>query len=234
MLHSLIWAGFYVLIAPFVAIIGFPRTFLSGKVDLLYRLCMWAAWTGVRLAGIKVKVEGRERLESGRNYIFMCNHVSNVDPPIVAPLIPPRTSVLVKKEVFRIPVLSRAMRMGSLVPVDRRNREAAIESLSAAGEVLRSGVSMMIFPEGTRSPDGRLLPFKKGPFYLAMETGVPVVPMTILGTYEIMPKGSFAIRPGTATVIFHDPVNSSAFPSREALMEVVRGRIAAPLPPERR
>ncbi|MGH9509657.1 MAG: lysophospholipid acyltransferase family protein [Terriglobales bacterium] len=234
MLRTLLWAGFYVLMAPCIAIIGFPWTFLTGKVDLLYRLCMWAARTGVRIAGIKVQVEGREHLQPGRSYIFMCNHVSNIDPPIVAPLIPPRTSVLVKKEVFRIPVLSRAMRMGSLVPVDRRNREAAIASLSAAGEVLRSGISMMIFPEGTRSPDGRLLPFKKGPFYLAMETGVPIVPMTILGTYDIMPKGSIAIHPGIATVIFHEPVDPAAFPSREALMEAVRQKIAEPLPAEKR
>ena len=234
MLRTLLWAGFYVLVAPFIAIIGFPWTFLTGKVDVLYRLCMWAARTGVRIAGIKVQVEGRERLQPGRNYIFMCNHVSNIDPPIVAPLIPPRTSVLVKKEVFRIPVLSRAMRMGSLVPVDRRNRDAAIASLNAAGEVLRSGISMMIFPEGTRSPDGRLLPFKKGPFYLAIETGVPVVPMTVVGTYEIMPKGSFSIRAGTATVIFHEPVNPAAFSSREALMGAVRDKIAASLPAERR
>lgn len=234
MLRTLIWAGFYILVAPFVAILGFPWTFLSGKVDFLYRICMWAAFTGVRAAGIKVKVEGLDRLDRSRNYIFMCNHVSNVDPPILAPLIPPRTSVLVKKEVFRIPMLARAMRMGSLVPVDRRNREAAIGSLSAAGDVLRSGISMMIFPEGTRSPDGRLLPFKKGPFYLAIETGVPVVPITILGTYEIMPKGSFSIRPGTATVIFHEPVNPAAFPSRDALMEAVREKIAGALPAERR
>jgi 1-acyl-sn-glycerol-3-phosphate acyltransferase len=165
----------------------------------------------------------------------MANHVSNVDPPMLAPLFPPpRASVLVKKEVFRIPVLARAMRMGSLVPVDRRNREAAIDSLHAAGEVLRSGISMMVFPEGTRSPDGRLLPFKKGPFFLAMETGVRVVPISILGTYEIMPKGSFAIRAGTATVIFHDPLDPAAFPSREALMEAVRQKIAAPLPQEQR
>lgn len=234
MLRTLIWAGFYILVAPFVAILGFPWTFLSGKVDFLYRICMWAAFTGVRAAGIKVKVEGLDRLDRSRNYIFMCNHVSNVDPPILAPLIPPRTSVLVKKEVFRIPMLARAMRMGSLVPVDRRNREAALGSLSAAGDVLRSGISMMIFPEGTRSPDGRLLPFKKGPFYLAIETGVPVVPITILGTYEIMPKGRFAIRPGTATVIFHEPVNPAAFPSREALMDAVREKIAGALPAERR
>lgn len=235
MLRTLVWAGFYFLVAPCAALVGFPWTFLSGKVDFLYRVCMWTAFAGVRLAGIQVKVEGLDRLERGRNYIFMANHVSNVDPPILAPLLPPpRTSVLVKKEVFRIPVLSRAMRMGSLVPVDRRNREAAIDSLRAAGQVLRSGISMMVFPEGTRSPDGRLLPFKKGPFYLAMETGVPVVPVTILGTYEIMPKGSLAIRPGTATVIFHAPVEPAAFSSREALMEAVREQIAAALPADQR
>ncbi len=235
MLRTLVWAGFYFLVAPFAGLVGFPWTFLSGKVDFLYRVCMWTAFTGVRLAGIQVKVEGLDGLERGRNYIFMANHVSNVDPPILAPLIPPpRTSVLVKREVFRIPVLSRAMRMGSLVPVDRSKRDSAIDSLRAAGDVLRSGISMMVFPEGTRSPDGRLLPFKKGPFYLAIETGVPVVPVTILGTYEIMPKGSLAIRPGTATVIFHAPVDPAAYPSREALMEAVREKIAAPLPQERR
>jgi len=235
MLRTLVWAGFYFLVAPFAALVGFPWTFLSGKVDFLYRVCMWTAFTGVRLAGIQVKVEGLDGLERGRNYIFMANHVSNLDPPILAPLIPPpRASVLVKKEVFRIPVLARAMRMGSLVPVDRSKRDSAIDSLRAAGDVLRSGISMMVFPEGTRSPDGRLLPFKKGPFYLAIETGVPVVPVTILGTYEIMPKGSLAIRPGTATVIFHAPVDPAAFPSREALMEAVREKIAAPLPQERR
>ncbi len=235
MLRTLVWAGFYLLVAPLVALVGFPWTFLTGKVDFLYRLCMWAAFAGVRLAGIQVKVEGLDRLERARNYIFMANHVSNIDPPILAPLIPPpRTSVLVKKEVFRIPLLSRAMRMGSLVPVDRRNRQAAIDSLGGAADVLRSGLSMMVFPEGTRSPDGRLLPFKKGPFYLAMETGVPVVPVTIVGTYEMMPKGNGALRPGTATVMFHAPLDPAAFPSREALMEAVREKIASALPPERR
>ncbi len=234
MLRTLLWAGFYFLMAPFVALLGFPWTFFSGRVDFLYRLCMWTAFAGVRLAGITVKVEGRDHLEQGRHYIFMCNHVSNVDPPIVAPLIPRRASVLVKKEVFRIPVLARAMRMGSLVPVDRSNRQAAVDSLRAAGDVLRAGLSMMVFPEGTRSSDGRLLPFKKGPFYLAMETGVPVAPMTILGTDKIMPKGSFAIRAGTATVIFHPPLDPAAFASREALMEAVRQKIAGALPEERR
>ena len=95
--------------------------------------------------------------------------------------------------------------------MDRRNREAAIASLRFAAEVLRSGVSMTIWPEGTRSTDGRLLPFKKGPFHLAMESGVPIVPITLVGTHEIWPKGEFAIHPGTATVIFHEPIDPAAY-----------------------
>ncbi|HXE91447.1 MAG TPA: lysophospholipid acyltransferase family protein [Terriglobales bacterium] len=234
MLRSLVAFGFYTLVAPLIALIGFPWTLLTGKIDLLYWMGTRAAFLGIRLAGIRVEILGRERLDQNRAYIFMCNHVSNVDPPIVVPLIPGRTSVLVKKELFRIPLLSRAMRLGSLVPVDRSNREAAIASLEAAADVLRQGIHMTIFPEGTRSRDGKLLPLKKGPFYLAMDTGVPIVPMTILGTFEIMAKGSLVIRKGTATLIFHDPVDPKDFPSREALMEAVREKIAEPLPPERR
>ncbi len=234
MIHTLFAVGFYALVAPFVALVAFPWTLVTGQVDFLYRTCMWAAFRGVRLAGVRVEVKGLERVDRSRNYIFMCNHVSNVDPPIVVPMIPGRTSVLVKKEVFRVPLLSRAMRLGSLVPVDRRDRDAAITSLRAAADVLHQGLHMTIFPEGTRSPDGRLLPFKKGPFYLAMEAGVPIVPMTILGTFEIMPKGRLSIRPGTATLIFHAPVETSRFALRDELMAAVRESMASALPAKRR
>jgi len=157
----------------------------------------------------------------------MCNHVSNIDPPIVIPAIPKRTSVLVKKEVFGIPVLATAMRMGQLVPVDRTDRDAAINSLKKAQEVLASGVNMTVFPEGTRSRTGELLPFKKGPFYMALDTGMQIVPMTILGTKAIWPKGSMAIKPGTATVVFHSPIDPKNFPDREALIEAVRASIGS-------
>ena len=126
----------------------------------------------------------------------MTNHVSNLDPPIQIPLIPRRTSVMVKKELFKTPILGHAMRMGSLVPVDRGNRDAGIEAVRAAKAVVEQGINMTIYVEGKRSFDGKLLPFKKGPFYLAMECGVPVIPMTIVGTHYAMPKARFAIKPG--------------------------------------
>jgi 1-acyl-sn-glycerol-3-phosphate acyltransferase len=170
-----------------------------------------------------------QRLDPKRTYIFMSNHVSNLDPPILVPLIPRRTSVLVKKELFSYPILGRAMRMGSLVPVDRGNREAGIAAVEEAVEVVKQGINMTIYVEGKRSFDGKLLPFKKGPFYLAMESGVPVVPVTMVGTHEIMPKKRFSIKPGTATVIFHPPIEPEEFGSRECLMEKVRVAIESGL-----
>lgn len=232
MLRTILMLTFWGLAAPLAALIGFPWTFLTGDIHLLYRMFMFGALTGVKLAGVRVVTVGLDQLDSSRSYIFMSNHVSNVDPPIMIPHIPRRTSVMVKKELFRVPILSRAMRLGALVPVDRGNRDAGIEAVKAAHQVIAQGINMTIYVEGHRSFDGRLLPFKKGPFYLAMECGVPVVPVTIAGTHYIMPKGRFAIRPGTATVIFHPPIEPQEFTSRECLMEKVRAAINSGLPEE--
>jgi 1-acyl-sn-glycerol-3-phosphate acyltransferase len=160
----------------------------------------------------------------------MSNHVSNVDPPILMPLIPRRMSVMVKKELFRVPILARLMRFGSLVPVDRGNRESGIAAVRAAADVIRQGVNMTIYVEGHRSFDGRLLPFKKGPFYLAEACGVPVVPVTIVGSHYVMPKKRFGIKPATVTVIFHDPIEPQDFGGRERLMAKVRQSIESGLP----
>ncbi|HTM87291.1 MAG TPA: lysophospholipid acyltransferase family protein [Terriglobales bacterium] len=230
MIRTLLMLAFWLLLVPFAALVGFPWTFLTGKVDVLYWLGTRIAFAGVRVAGIKVKVVGLDRLDPGATYIFMSNHVSNLDPPILVPLIPHRTSVLVKKELFRVPILGRAMRLASLVPVDRSNRDAAIASLRAAAEVLARGIPMTIFVEGTRSFDGRLLPFKKGPFYLATESGVPVVPVTLVGTHQILPKRRFSIRKGEATVVFHSPLNPKQFSDRDVLLAAVRDAIESALP----
>ena len=230
MLRALLLLLFWGVAAVPVALVGFPWTLLTRNIDFLYWLSTGLGFAGVRLAGVRVEIVGRDRLDPRRTYVFMCNHVSNIDPPIVVPLIPRRTSVLVKKELFRVPLLAQAMRLANLVPVDRLNREAAVASVRAAVEVVRAGINMTIFPEGTRSRDGRLLPFKKGPFYLASEGGVPIVPMTLIGTHELWPKGKFALRPGTATLVFHDPIDPAQFSDREQLIAAVREKIRSALP----
>jgi 1-acyl-sn-glycerol-3-phosphate acyltransferase len=232
MIRTIAMLVFWSLAAPVAALIGFPWTFITGDVSLLYRMFMFGAWNGVRLTGVRVKTIGLDKLDPASTYIFMSNHVSNLDPPITIPLIPKRSSVMVKKELFSYPILGQAMRMGSLVPVDRGNRDAGIESVRIAKQVVQQGLNMTIYVEGHRSFDGKLLPFKKGPFYLAMECGAPVVPVTIVGTHYLMPKGRFAIKPGTATVIFHPPIEPKDFGSRECLMEKVRAAIDGGLPAE--
>ncbi|MFZ1007030.1 MAG: lysophospholipid acyltransferase family protein [Candidatus Sulfotelmatobacter sp.] len=233
MIRTIAMLVFWALALPVAALIGFPWTFISGNVSFLYRIFMFGAWNGVRLTGVRVETVGLDKLDPARTYIFMSNHVSNLDPPITVPLIPRRSSVLVKAELFKVPILGRSMRMGSLIPVDRHNRDAGIESVRIAKHVVQEQhLNMVIYVEGKRSFDGKLLPFKKGPFYLAMECGVPVVPVTIVGTIDVMPKGRFAIKPGTATVTFHPPIEPQDFGSRECLMEKVRMAIDSGLPQE--
>jgi 1-acyl-sn-glycerol-3-phosphate acyltransferase len=233
-IRTLLMLGFWAALLPVAALLGFPWTLMTGNVNFLYRMGMWGAWTGVRIAGIKVQTIGLDKLDPERTYIFMSNHVSNIDPPLLLPLIPRRTSVMAKKELFSYPLLGRTMRFGSLVPVDRGNRESGIAAVRYASQVIRGGINMTIFVEGKRSFDGRLLPFKKGPFYLAEECGVPVVPVTIVGTHFLMPKQRFAIKPGTATVIFHEAIEPKDFGGRECLMQKVRNAIDSGLSPELR
>jgi 1-acyl-sn-glycerol-3-phosphate acyltransferase len=232
MIRTVFMLAFWAALLPFAALLGFPWTLLTGDVSFLYRMGMWGAWTGVRLAGVRVETVGLDKLDLSRTYIFMSNHVSNVDPPILLPLIPRRTSVMVKKELFKYPILGRVMRFGSLVPVDRGNRESGIAAVRAAAEVIRQGVNMTVYVEGHRSFDGKLLAFKKGPFYLAEECGVPIVPVTIVGSHYVMPKTRFAIKAGTVTVIFHDPIEPKDFGSRDCLMAKVRKAIDSGLPAE--
>jgi 1-acyl-sn-glycerol-3-phosphate acyltransferase len=230
MVMLLFWAVSILIVGPIMLL----YTILTGNVMPLYRIGMKLGITGVRVAGIKINVLGLSNLDPARSYIFMSNHASNLDPPVFVPNIPGRCSVLLKKEVLRVPIFGKILKMAEMVPVDRHNRDAAIESVHAAAKVLRRGLNMVIFPEGTRSTDGRLLPFKKGPFHLAVEAGVPVVPVTLLGTYECWPKGQFASRGGTTTVVFHPPIEPLAFGDRETLMTKVRDAIASALPEDRR
>lgn len=227
---------FWAAALPFAALFGIPWTYITKDISFLYNTCMWVANTGVQIVGVKVRTIGLEKIDPARTYIFMSNHISNLDPPITLPLIPRRTSVMVKKELFKVPILGRIMLIGSLVPVDRGNRDAGITAVRDAVKAIEQGLNMTIYVEGKRSFDGRLLPFKKGPFYLAQECNVPVVPITISGTERVMPKGRFAIRPrkATVTVEFHDPIETSNFGERDCLMAKVRAAINSGLPAELR
>jgi len=226
--------GFWAIALPIAALITVPWALITGNVRPLYRIGMWGAFTGVRLAGVRVKTIGRENLDPRATYIFMANHASNIDPPLLLPIIPGRSSVMARHELFNYPILGRAMRIASLVPVNRGNREAGIAAVRAAEQVVHQGIHMTIFVEGGRSFDGKLLPFKKGPFHLAIESGVDIIPVTIHGTEQMMPKGTNAIRPGVAHVIFHAPVSPKDYGSREELTEAVRKAIESSLPAEMR
>ena len=213
------------------ALIGFPWTFIRRDISFLYRIAMRIMRIGLRAAGIRVQASWEQPLDPAQCCIFLSNHVSNLDPPVLLPLLPGRVAVFIKRSLTRLPVLGYGMKLARFIPVDRDGRvESAAASVQYAAEVLGSGLHIVSFVEGTRSRDGRLQPFKKGPFYLAMETGAPVVPVSIYGTESMMRKGSVRIYPGTAHVTFHGPIQPRDYETREDLMEAVRGAIASGLP----
>jgi len=223
----------YLTLGVPAGVIGIPYSLLVGNVKRLYRIAMWIANAGVRAAGIRIEVTGLENVPVGRPCIYMCNHVSNLDPPVVLPVLPGQSSVLLKKELMSIPILGRAMRMGQFVPVERGGkRESAQSSVAAAGKALGGGLNILVFPEGTRSRDGRLSAFKKGPFFLAMETLAPIVPIAISGTEKMMRKGSAAIMPGVVRVRLLPVIEPKDFETREDLLRAVREEIAGELPEE--
>ncbi|GGH16635.1 lysophospholipid acyltransferase family protein [Silvibacterium dinghuense] len=221
----------YAMLTIPAAIVGIPWTLLTGDISLVYGWAMRIMRLGTRAAGIRIEAERRTPLDPAQRYLFLSNHISNLDPPILLPLLPGRVSVFIKRSLTRLPILGYGMKLANFIPVDRDGRvESAKASVEAAAQVMASGVDVLSFVEGTRSRNGRLLPFKKGPFYLAMETGVPVVPVSISGTESMMKKGSVRLYPGTARIVFHAPVYPGDYATREELMEAVRSAIASGLP----
>ena len=223
----------YTAFGPLAGILGIPYTLIVGNISLLFRVAMRIVDAGVKAAGIRVRVSGIQHVPAGQSCIFMCNHVSNLDPPVVMPYIPGRFSVLLKKSLMNIPILGTAMRMAQFVPVERAaNRETAQTTVAAAAAALQSGLHILVFPEGTRSLDGRLAGFKKGPFFLAQQTAAPIIPVAISGTQHMMRKGSAAITPGTAHLQMLAPIFPADYPTREALTIAVRKALINALPEE--
>ena len=220
----------YGILAVPAGAIGIPWALVTGNIGPTYRWSMSILRAGLRLGRIRIQVEGQEHIPA-RASIFMSNHVSNLDPPIIFPLLPFRTAFFLKRSLMKLPIVGIAMRLANFVPVDRDGRpESARESVQAAMKAMALGVNIMTFPEGTRSRTGKMLPFKKGAFYLAMETGAPVVPISIWGSEQMMTKGSLRIQPGLAHLTFHPPLDPQQFANRDELMAAVRAAIASGLP----
>jgi 1-acyl-sn-glycerol-3-phosphate acyltransferase len=231
MISSLLLIATIVVLGVPAAIIFLPWAVITGNAIPLYQVATFIIRAGYYLARIDVRVEGRDLVPAKTSCIFMANHVSNLDPPALLPNIPGRTSAFIKDSLMRIPIFGLGLRLAEFIPVDRSgDRESAQESIAAARRILAKGMHITTFVEGTRSPDGRMLPFKKGPFYLAKETGAPCIPVSIWGTETMMAKGSLRIHPGTAHVIFHRPLNPADYETREDLMAAVRAAIASGLP----
>jgi len=223
---------FYLILYPWTllaAVLALSIAFFSQRkthafIHFWGRSCLW-------LGGVNVEVQGRENIPSEKAAIYVSNHQSNADIPAIYASLPIPFSWLAKQELFRVPLFGLAMKRAGCIPIDRTNRRAMMRTINAAGQQITSGTSVIIFPEGTRSPDGELQPFKKGALLIAAKAQVPVVPIAIRGSYQILPKHRWRMTPGSITVNILPPLPTENLKSSdiEILTTEVRNRIAASL-----
>jgi 1-acyl-sn-glycerol-3-phosphate acyltransferase len=198
----------------------------------VYRINQLWTWLVLRMGGISLRVRGLENIETGRQYVFMVNHQSNIDIPVlIQSLVRFQLRWIAKKELLRVPLFGWAMWATKHITVDRSDPLDAVKSLERAKERLAAGISIVVFPEGTRSRDGRLLPFKKGGFLLAAKTRTAIVPITIVGSAGVLPAGGWKLRPGAVEVFVDSPIATEDYRAGKlkALSDQVRQVIAARL-----
>jgi 1-acyl-sn-glycerol-3-phosphate acyltransferase len=227
-----------VFLSIYTLILGPPLIILT----LLTRSSTLMYWVGVkgllfitRAMGMRVQVEGIENIPPGV-CVFAANHTSNADAPAIVGAIPRRLAIFGRKSLFDIPIVGLAFRLAHFVPVDRSNRDAALAAVKQAVEYIKTGSSFLVYPEGTRSPNGRLQRFKKGAFVMAIEAGVPIVPVACSGAHRVMKKNSLSIKPGKVTVRFAPPVNAAEYTidQRDELARRVHDAVADALPADQK
>ncbi len=213
-----------VLSTVFFGIAIIAASFVSRNGNIPHKIAGIWARTILFVSRIRVTVKGFYHIDPSRSYIYMPNHQSLFDIPVLLSYLDVQFRWLAKKELFNIPIFGQAMKRIGYISIDRSNRKSAFESLLRAAEIIRNGVSVMIFPEGTRSKDRIIIPFKKGGFVLAVDSGVPIVPIIIHGTGEIMPKEEMLIRHGNVLLEIRQPIETSGYSrkNKDDLMEEVR------------
>jgi len=211
------WFSAIAIVAPFLLLLC--RIF--NNENLIYSPVRFFVRLGLALVNVRVEVNGIERLDPNQTYIFTPNHQSLIEVPLFVTYLGCNPAYLGKKEVFKYPIFGYGIRMVGVVPVDRSNSPAAVESAKVATENLKRGKSYVVYPEGTRSKDGRLLPFKKGAFMMAIDAGVPVVPISVSGATRIMPKGQVKIFPSTVRLTIHEPIDTNGY-TKENIAELMK------------
>ena len=227
MVRSALLVMLAVAVTAFMSVCAYLFPLISPGENKAHKIAnLWAKML-LRLTGIRVNVIGRENVLMNRPQIFMANHQSDFDILIVLAHIPGQFRWIAKKELFKIPIFGRAMKSAGYIEIDRQNHEKSMKSLEEAAQKIREGKSVITFPEGTRSKDGTIKPFKQGLFHLAIQAGVPIVPISIIGAHKIMPKRTLKVKPGRITMIIGRPVDVSGYTieTRSELIERVRGII---------
>jgi 1-acyl-sn-glycerol-3-phosphate acyltransferase len=224
----------YVLVSLYVLIMGPPFVLIAlatGNPMTLYRVGLGGIRLGVWLCGITLDEQGVQNILHDRAAVYAVNHASNVEPPLIFDALRslfPRLRILYKAELRKLPILVRAFDLAGFVPLERGNRDQSLPALDRAADALRAGNSFLIFPEGTRSRTGELLPFKKGGFIMAIKAQAPIVPVAIHGARNAMRKGSPLIYPVKVTIRFGSPIETSGLTmeDRDALVGEARGKVA--------
>ena len=231
MLRAILIALVVLPYAALSALVGIPLAMISGSVGILFRLGHAGVRLALFLAGTRVALEGIEKLGDTRNTVVISNHESHLDAPVLFEALGTDLRALVKKEIFSWPFLGPILRRAGFVAVDRRDRIQSGQALSRAAKSLRAGSCFLVFAEGTRSLTGRLGPFKKGAFVIALEAGSRIVPVAVNGGRDLMPRGGFRVRRGTVQVRVLDPLEAASYSNadRDRLMAEVHARIAAAL-----
>jgi 1-acyl-sn-glycerol-3-phosphate acyltransferase len=231
MLRGLLTILTFVVVTTVLGLAAILSGIVTGRTTVVFWLGRLWARAHLKVMGIAPVYSGLVHAGGTAPRIFLANHLSTLDIWVMAPVLPVTTRFVSKRTLFWIPVLGQAMAVAGFIPIDRKDREGAIRSLRRAAETIRRGASVILFAEGTRSRDGRLAPFKRGSFHLALEAGVPVVPVAISGTYQVVKPRSIIVRPGPVHVTFAPPVDVTGYAGDlEGLMEKVRSEIASRLP----